>query len=131
GPVFVVEALIVTPHAAEHRGPRVLDDEEPPSARADVVAFLIPDVRRGARDGYLAGPGFGLGHAGQLGDHDRPGLRLPPGVDHRHLVAADDAAVPHPRLRVDRFADAAEQLQGGQVVLRRDVLAPLHHRAYR
>ncbi len=41
------------------------------------------------------------------------------------------AVVPHPRFRVDRLTDAAEQPQLRQVVLRRDVVAELHQRADR
>ncbi|MBG9885387.1 hypothetical protein ABE10_02050, partial [Bacillus toyonensis] len=59
-------------------------------------------------------------------DHDRAGLRLPPGVDDRRPAPADHLAVPHPRLGVDGLADRAEHAQAGQVVLPRDAAADLH-----
>ncbi len=43
-----------------------------------------------------------------------------------HAVAADDLAVPHVRLGVDRLTDRPEQPQRGHVELVGDVAAPLH-----
>ena len=80
---------------------------------------------------HLRRAGLGRGDAGQRADHDGAGLGLPPGVDDRGAVAADDPAVPHPRLGVDRLTDRAEHAQGGQVELGGDVLAPLHEGADR
>ena len=55
-----------------------------------------------------------------------PRLGLPPGVDHRGLVAADVVPVPDVRLGVDRLTDRAQDAQRGEVELLRDVGAPLH-----
>ena len=46
-------------------------------------------------------------------------------------LAADDGAVPHPRLGVDGLAHRAEQAQARQVVGQRVVVAPLHEGADR
>ena len=64
-------------------------------------------------------------------DHDVPRLRLPPGVDDRATVAADDFAVPHPGFGIDRFAHGAEQAQAAHVVLFRPLVAPLDEGANR
>ena len=39
--------------------------------------------------------------------------------------------VPHPRFRIDRFADGAQQTQRGEIVLLRPLVAPFHERADR
>ena len=65
-------------------------------------------------------------HARERGDHDHPGLGLPPRVDDRRVAQAHVLAVPHPRLGVDRLADRAEQAQRRQVVAGRVLGSPLH-----
>ena len=81
--------------------------------------------------GLPAEPGLVGCSARQRGDHDVAGLRLPPRVDDRAALAADDLVVPEPRLRVDRLADRPEQPQRGQVVLLGVLGAPLDARADR
>src|SRR5262252_7811409 len=46
-------------------------------------------------------------------------------------VSADVLAIPDPSLRVDRFADGAEQAQAREIVLLGVLRAPLHVRADR
>ena len=70
-------------------------------------------------------------HAGQRRDHDRAGFGLPPGVDDRAALAADELVVPDPRFGVDRLADRSEQPQRRQIVLLRPLGAPAHERADR
>ena len=131
-PVGLAVALVVAPDAAQHRRPRLGEHQQ---AAAAVRAPDLPSssTTSAAMPGSarVAEPGLVGGDAGQRADHDRAGLGLPPGVDDRAAVAADDPAVPHPGLGVDRLADRAEHPQRGQVVLGRDVLAPLHERADR
>ena len=81
--------------------------------------------------GVPAEPGFMSWAPGQRGDHDLPGLGLPPGVDDRAALAADHLPVPQPGLRVDRLADRAQQAHARQVVLLGVLDAPLHARADR
>src|SRR3546814_20079536 len=64
-------------------------------------------------------------------DHDAAGFGLPPGVDDRQFLVADDLVIPHPRFRIDRLADAAEQPQFRQIVLLRPFVAEFHQRANR
>src|SRR3546814_9822233 len=54
-----------------------------------------------------------------------------PGVDDRQFLVADDLVIPHPRFRIDRLADAAEQPQFRQIVLLRPFVAEFHQRANR
>src|SRR5438874_62239 len=69
--------------------------------------------------------GLGRDGAGEGRDHDAARLRLPPGVDDRAALAADQAMVPHPCLGVDGLAHRAEEAERGEVVLARPRLAPL------
>src|SRR5262249_3161633 len=63
------------------------------------------------------GPGRGAQKEGA-------GLGRPPRVDDRAALTADVAPVPDPRLRVDGFADRAEQSQRREVVAFREFRPP-------
>src|SRR6185503_3407535 len=52
-------------------------------------------------------------------------------IDDGTSLFSDHLAIPHPRLRVDRFANRAEQTQARQVVLQRPLLTPFYERANR
>src|SRR5699024_10739072 len=123
-PVSLLEALRVAPDAAQHAGPRLVEHEVAALAVGPRLLGVVDDVGADPGQGGLRRARLGGGDARQRGDHDRAGLRLPPRVHDGAAVPADDAAVPHPRLGVDRLADAAQQAQRGEVVLGRDVLAP-------
>ena len=81
--------------------------------------------------GKRSGRGAGLGRrgAGKRRDHDRAGFSLPPRVDDRTLLFADDFVIPHPGFRIDRLADRAEQTQARKIVFERPLLAPFDERA--
>ena len=79
----------------------------------------------------MAEPGLVGIAPGQRRHHDPAGLRLPPRVDDRAALLADDAVVPHPGLGIDRLADRAEQAQRRQVVAARPLVAPLDEGADR
>src|ERR1051326_7569425 len=108
-PILLFVALVVAPDGPEDRGPRPLDDEVTTLACAHgvAVARYYVGVDTGERLGCRAGLG-GCG-AGNRSDHDRASLSLPPRVNDRALVFANDLAIPHPRLGIDRFTDGAEQ----------------------
>ena len=112
-------ALVVVPERAEDPRPRLLQDEELALALWDLVALLVQDRRLDAGQRRGGGARLERSDSRQRADKDAAGLRLPPGVHHRAALAADVLPVPEPRLRVDRLADRAEQLQRAQVV-------PLH-----
>src|SRR5690606_5113126 len=130
-PVGLLEALRVTPDAAQHARPRLVQDQVAALAVGVALTGVVEDVGADAGQRRLGGAGLGRGDAGQRRDHDRAGLGLPPGVHDRAAAATDHAVVPAPCLGVDRLAHAAQQAQGAEVVLRGDVLAPLHRRADR
>src|SRR5690606_34426835 len=101
----------------------------PAAALLDGGTGLVEDVGFDAGQGRLRGARLGRSDAGQRADHDGAGLGLPPGVDDGGAVATDDAAVPDPRLGVDRFTDAAEHPERREVAAAGDLLALLHERA--
>ena len=107
-PVGLLVALVVAPQGAQHRRPRLGQDEvaarrrrAPELPSSSTTSALTPG------SGVIAAPGFPAVTPGQRADHDRAGLGLPPGVDDRAAVAADGLAVPDVRLGVDRLPDAA------------------------
>ena len=98
-------------------------------AGLQLVAVVVDDLGRDARQRRHRRTRLGRGDARQRRDHRRTGLGLPPGVHDRGPVGAEDLAIPAPRLGVDRLADRAQQPQAGQVVGVGDLAAPLHERA--
>ncbi|MBT9137389.1 MAG: hypothetical protein DDT34_02481 [Firmicutes bacterium] len=59
------------------------------------------------------------------------GLRLPVGVHDRDPLPADVAVIPHPCLRIDRFADRSQHPKGRKVILPRPLFTESHQRANR
>src|SRR5581483_2127686 len=131
GPVRLAIPRVVAVDAAEHRRPRLLQHEIAAAARADLLALLVVDRRLDAGERLRRRARLGGRDPRQRRDHDHPGLGLPPRVDDRAVAAADVLLVPDPRLRVDRLADRAEQLQRREIVLLRVLRPPLHVRADR
>src|SRR5690606_2721996 len=109
--VLALVALVVAPHRAQHAGPGPRDHQHAALVRARLAAVLSEDLRLDAGQGQAARAGLRGDRAGQRRHHDRAGLRLPPRVHDRAALAADDAVVPHPGLRVDRLADGPEQAE--------------------
>src|SRR5699024_10208876 len=58
-PVGVLEALGVFPDPAQHRRPRLADDEESAFGAGRVLTGIVDDVDRDAGDRRLGGTGFG------------------------------------------------------------------------
>ena len=131
GPVGLLEPLVVAPDGAQHRGPRLGEDEVAARAVGHRVALLVDDFGADTGEGVHRRAGLAGGHAGQGADHDRAGLGLPPGVDDGGAVATDDVAVPDVGLGVDGLTDRAEDAQRGQVAGVGDLAALLHERADR
>ena len=61
-------------------------------------------------------------------DHDRTGFGLPPRVDDRAAVPADDVVIPLPSCGIDRLAHRPQQAQARQVVRVRPLLALAYER---
>ena len=115
--VALLEALGVAPDRADHRRPRLLDDQDAAlcrSARRCPVSSTIAAVDAGERQRARAR--HQRRRARQRRDHVAAGLGLPEGVDDRAAAAADVLVVPLPRGRIDRLADRAEDAQARQVV---------------
>src|SRR5262249_44479840 len=130
-PVLLRVALGIAVDGAEHTGPRLGDDEIAALVRSERLTLAVADLRNdpGKRQG--GGSGLRRHRARERRDHDAAGLRLPPGVDDGTALLADDAVVPHPRLGIDRLADAPEEPERRQVVLARPLLAPFDEGADR
>ncbi len=134
GPVGVPVPLRVTPDAAQHRRPRLIQHQVAGDVlgavgvRLQQVAVVVDDLGRDPRQRCHRRAGFGRSDSRQWRDHRRTRLGLPPGVDDREVARAEDVVVPAPCLGVDRFADRTEQPQAGQVVGVGDLAAQLHER---
>src|SRR5207244_9373340 len=114
-PVSLQVSVGVAVDAAQHRRPRVADDEVAATTRRYLLALLVVDGRVDGGKGLGRRAGLQRRDAGQRSDEDHPGFGLPPRVDHRRPVAADVFAVPDPRLWVDGLADRAQKAERAQV----------------
>src|SRR4030095_12311724 len=101
------------------------DDQVATLVRAERLAVAAADLGHDAGEGQGGGTGFRGHGARERSDHDAARLGLPPRVDDGAALLPEDAVVPHPRLRVDRLADGAEQPERREVVPARPLLAPL------
>ena len=81
----------------------------PPTFGANFFASFVDHRRIDAEKRQRRAAGFGRDRARQRRDHDRAGLRLPPGIDDRATAAADRLVIPHPGLGIDRLAHRAKQ----------------------
>ncbi len=104
---------------------------KPPSLGPHGVPSFLTTCGVDTEERPRAAPWLGRRDARNRRHHDGAGLRLPPGVDDRAAAAADDLVVPHPRLGIDRLADAAQQPQRRQIVRLRVLVAPAHEGADR
>ena len=103
-PVGFQITCVIAPDGAQHRWPGRGDDQIATSVgTGDQVTMIIDDLHVDTGQGLRAGAGFGGGHARERRDHDGASLGLPPGVDNRTALAANDTVIPHPRFRIDRF----------------------------
>ena len=131
GEVGLDEALVLLVEGAEHRGPGPLQDQQALAFGDRLAVGLADHLGRDPRERGRRRPRLGRRDPRQRRDHDRAGLRLPPGVDDRAASSADHLVVPEPGLRVDRLADRAEEAQGREVVALGDVGAPFDEGADR
>ena len=115
-------------HGAHHSRPGGTHRQVPAFIGTAAVAFRIDDVGLNAGQGQGGGAGLGGRCPRQGADHHPAGFGLPPGVDDRAAVASNHVAVPHPGLRIDRFANGAEQAKAAHVELIRNGAAALHER---
>src|SRR6185369_4652308 len=127
-PILLPVALIVAPDCPQHRRPGTLNNKIPAGIASDRLAIARHDVGIDSRKRFCGRTGFRRSRSRDGRDHDRAGFRLPPRVDNRASIPADDLAVPHPRLRINWFTDRTEQSKAGKVVSLRPMLAPFDKR---
>ena len=129
-PIRLTVALRVSPDSAQHRRPGMRDRQEP-AAGPDRLLRRRIDRRADPRHRDARAARLHVVNSRKRADHDHARLGLPPGVHDRASAPADVLIVPHPGFRINRLADAAQEPQRGQVVLRRPLRPPLHERADR
>ena len=116
------------PRSMEGQG-RVRASRPPPTLTS--LAAIGLDFRRDAGKRARRRPGLADGYPRQGRDHDRACFGLPPGVHDRTSLTSDVLVVPHPRLRIDRLTDRAQQPQGGEIATLWPLIAPSHEGADR
>jgi hypothetical protein len=73
------------------------------------VAVVIDDGGINAKEGERGSARLAVRRPRKRGDHVRPGLGLPPGIDDGAAFVADMFVEPDPGFGIDRLYDGAEQ----------------------
>src|SRR6185369_8912380 len=107
-PVLLLVTIVVAPDRPQHRLPRPLDHQIAAFIWTNRLAVARHHVGLDSRKWKCTGARFRGRRTRKRSDHDRAGFRLPPRIDDRAALLADDRAIPHPRFGIDRFADRAE-----------------------
>src|SRR5712692_3344371 len=107
-PVLANVAIGIVVDGAQHAGPGFGDYQESAGTLRHRLAFHGNDLGNDA--GKRPGGRTGLGRDGarERRDHDVAGFGLPPGIDDRTAIMADDFAVPHPSLGINWLADGPQ-----------------------
>jgi hypothetical protein len=105
------------------------DGELAAGVARDLAALLVDNPRQHAEERAGGGAGLGRRDPGERGDHDGARFRLPPGVDDRAFLFADQGVIPHPGLGVDGLADGTEQAERIEAVAKDVIVAPAHEGA--
>src|SRR6185369_3217848 len=103
--------------AAQHVRPWLADHELAACIRRHLSTFTVYNLRHHAEKRQRARTWLCRDGPWQRRDHDAARLRLPPGVDDRTALPADDFVIPNPGFGIDRLTDSAEQTQRTQVML--------------
>ncbi len=111
GEIGLDEALVIAVDGPHHARPRLGDAEIAFGRALAQPAFAIDDDRLDAEERPGRRTRLQGRCAGQRRYQDAAGFRLPPGVDDRRALVADDIIVPKPCFRIDRLADRAEEAQ--------------------
>ena len=107
-PVLLFVTLVIAPDRPQHRWPRSLDDQITAFTCSNRLAVTCHHVSIDAGKRQCTRARLCWSRTRKRSDHDRAGFSLPPRVDNRAALLADDLAIPHPRFGIDRFADCAE-----------------------
>src|SRR5690606_32622590 len=106
--VAFLEAFRIAPDITDHGRPGPLDHEEAAFAGLDLLARFVDDPCLDARQRQRAGARLERRGPRQRRDHVHTGFGLPPSVHHRAALTTHVSEVPHPRLRIDGFADGTD-----------------------
>ena len=107
------------------------DDQPTAVAGFDGISFFIDDCRNDPRQRFGATPWLCRNRTGQRAHHDPARFCLPPSINDRTLFVSNFFVVPHPRFRIDAFADCTEHTQTRQIVFVHVLVAPFDKRADR
>src|SRR5205823_3809930 len=117
GEIRLAVAIRIAPDRPNHRRPWPFDDEDAAMTVRDFMARFIDDRRHDSGKLHRARAGYRGRYARQRRDQMPAGFRLPPGIDDRAAATTDIGVVPHPRFRIDRLADGAEQTEARKIVI--------------
>ena len=110
-----------------HRRPGLFDDGKTAGVGGETVALAVHDIGFDAEKG--SGGGAWLqGDGRQGGNQDGACFGLPPGV-HDRFVPTGRAMEPFPGFRIDRFAHAAKNAKGREIVFLGPVFSIAHEQA--
>src|SRR5579862_4087070 len=111
-PVSAEVARVVAPDGPQHCGPGPANHEIPALVRTrHRITALIDDVGLDARERLRARARLRRCDTRNRRDHDGASLCLPPGIDDRAALCADDTVIPDPGFRIDRLTDASQESQ--------------------
>ncbi len=105
------EALVIAVKRAHLARPAVDDAEITVHRTFNDSAFIIDQFRLDAEERSCCRTWLEVGCAGQRGDENAAGFRLPPCIDNRRPLVTNDVVIPFPGFRVDRLANRTEQAQ--------------------
>src|SRR3984893_4397335 len=117
--VLVDEALRAAPNGLHNPGPRIADANISGSARSSsyLFSFFIPNDRINAKRRRSRAARLHGIERRFSGAEKTSGFRLPPRVDNRSLLLADDVVIPAPDFRLDGLADRGHVLEMVVVLL--------------
>src|SRR2546430_13192015 len=104
-PVLFLVTFLVPVDRAQHRWPRLSDDQSPAHICADLFATFVHHCGIDPKKRQRRAPGFGRNCPWQWRDHNCAWLSLPPGIDDRTTPAPNGFVIPHPCLGIDRLPD--------------------------
>ena len=108
-PILLPVSCLVTVDRAQHRRPGATDDQFSADIWPNFAPFFVHNRWVNAKEREGCAAWLGGNRTGQRRDENRACFGLPPRIYDRATTAADDLVIPHPRLRVNWFADRAEQ----------------------
>jgi len=108
-PVFDLVPVLLVPFfilidGSHHGWPGFFYDKESSLSGWDRVSLLVNNICNNSRD-WNSGKSWFHGFTQWCGYHVHTGFCLPPGIQDRALVSANDPVVPLKSFRIERFTD--------------------------